>query len=253
MAKRDKRRRQEQQQAQASSTDSQSSSKSTKTRMDRIRENKPLFGIVVLIALIILAAIGVGAYYAIDSITSDDTSDDNTEEVASNQDEDSDESEASDMADEGTEDEETGDSNEEEQDESTEDTSEDEQNDESENDQNEDNSSDDSSDNSNDEDNQEDSQPSSSGHSQAGLATSDAVREEIARTGIWRPVDYNFGDITESPYTVQPGDTLWEIAEGYYGSGFQWTEILSSNSGSIGFLPTGEQSLIYPGTSLNLP
>lgn len=34
-------------------------------------------------------------------------------------------------------------------------------------------------------------------------------------------------------YTVQEGDTLWKIAEKYYGSGAYWEKIYQDNSGVI--------------------
>jgi len=69
----------------------------------------------------------------------------------------------------------------------------------------------------------------------------------------WVATDYQSGDIKSSSYTVQAGDTLWEIAEAKYGSGFEWGKILTANSGSVGFLPNGSQALIVPGQVLVLP
>ena len=54
-------------------------------------------------------------------------------------------------------------------------------------------------------------------------------------------------------YTVQSGDTLWQIAQGKYGTGFDWHKILEANKDKIGFLPDGSQALIIPGQVLNLP
>ena len=54
-------------------------------------------------------------------------------------------------------------------------------------------------------------------------------------------------------YTIQSGDTLWQIAQGKYGSGFDWHKILEANKDKIGFLPDGSQALIIPGQVLNLP
>ena len=53
--------------------------------------------------------------------------------------------------------------------------------------------------------------------------------------------------------TVKAGDTLWEIAEGVYGNGADWTKILEANKGSIGFLANGQQALIMTGQVLTLP
>ena len=69
----------------------------------------------------------------------------------------------------------------------------------------------------------------------------------------WTPNDYTQGDISGSSYTVKSGDTLWEISEGVYGSGFEWTKILDANKEAVGFLPNGSQALIVPGQVLSLP
>ena len=69
----------------------------------------------------------------------------------------------------------------------------------------------------------------------------------------WKANNYNPGDIGGGSYTVKRGDTLWEIAEARYGSGFSWTKILEANKDQIGFLPNGQQSLIHVGDILALP
>ena len=69
----------------------------------------------------------------------------------------------------------------------------------------------------------------------------------------WKANNYKDGDIKGNKYTVIEGDTLWEIAEGAYGDGTQWTHIRDSNSDSIGVLPSGQQALIIPGQVLVLP
>ncbi|KKS07632.1 MAG: hypothetical protein UU59_C0004G0022 [candidate division WWE3 bacterium GW2011_GWE1_41_27] len=69
----------------------------------------------------------------------------------------------------------------------------------------------------------------------------------------WVATDYKKGDIQGASYTVKSGDTLWEIAEGAYGDGTQWTKILEANKGDVGFLANGQQALIIPGQVLVLP
>jgi len=71
--------------------------------------------------------------------------------------------------------------------------------------------------------------------------------------GVWTARDLVANSITESSYTVQSGDTLWEIAEARYGSGFEWGRILEANKDSVGFLPNGSQVLIEVGQTLVLP
>ena len=55
--------------------------------------------------------------------------------------------------------------------------------------------------------------------------------------------------ITSSPYTVVKGDSLWSIAERWFGSayGYRWTEIADLNNISR------SNPLIIPGQKLNLP
>lgn len=75
----------------------------------------------------------------------------------------------------------------------------------------------------------------------------------IMSSGKWQATDYESGEISSGEYTVKLGDTLWEIAEAVYGSGFQWTQILEANDSSIGFLANGQQALIVPGQVLTIP
>ena len=78
---------------------------------------------------------------------------------------------------------------------------------------------------------------------------SEVTSNEIVRVAN----DYKEGDIKGDTYTVVEGDTLWEIAEAVYGSGFEWGRILDANRDSISYLPNGSQALIVPGQVLELP
>lgn len=69
----------------------------------------------------------------------------------------------------------------------------------------------------------------------------------------WTATDYKEGDIEAGEYTVQEGDTLWEISEAVYGDGAMWTKILETNSSDIGYLPNGSQALIVTGQTLMIP
>jgi nucleoid-associated protein YgaU len=53
-------------------------------------------------------------------------------------------------------------------------------------------------------------------------------------------------------HTVVRGDTLWDIAEKFYGSGFEWQKIAEANPGMIGTLPNGNV-LIMTGQVLAVP
>lgn len=59
------------------------------------------------------------------------------------------------------------------------------------------------------------------------------------------------GDATISmdPYTVQPGDNLWNISKDHLGGGQNWHELYKENAQTIGANP----DLIHPGQHLHMP
>jgi len=57
------------------------------------------------------------------------------------------------------------------------------------------------------------------------------------------------GTTYPTTYTVQPGDTLWGIAERFYGAGSRFGPIYAANTGTIGSDP----DLILPGQVLTIP
>jgi len=113
-------------------------------------------------------------------------------------------------------------------------------------------------------------EPKQEGSINGDGATDNKIEENVAGTAItdtttavgtlgtggqytWIPNSYSKGEIVGTNYTVKSGDTLWEIANGLYGDGTQWTKILDANKSNVGFLPSGSQALIVPGQVLVLP
>lgn len=76
--------------------------------------------------------------------------------------------------------------------------------------------------------------------------------ESTTLFGQWVANDYQPGDIEQGEYTVREGDTLWELAEGAYGDPYVWGDILAQNSNDVGYLPNGQQALIFPGQVLTI-
>jgi hypothetical protein len=54
-------------------------------------------------------------------------------------------------------------------------------------------------------------------------------------------------------YTVLNGDSLWSISNLFYGYGREWRKIRNANKDQIGFLITGEQTLLRDGMILDIP
>lgn len=53
-------------------------------------------------------------------------------------------------------------------------------------------------------------------------------------------------------YLIKSGDTLWDIAQKEYGSGFKYPEIIKNNPGKTFKFKNGAEGLIFPGTQLEL-
>lgn len=69
-------------------------------------------------------------------------------------------------------------------------------------------------------------------------------------TSTWVAAAHEANSISGNEYVVKSGDTLWEIANGRYGSGFEWKKIADANN--VEYNSVG-RPLIYPGQVLQLP
>jgi nucleoid-associated protein YgaU len=66
----------------------------------------------------------------------------------------------------------------------------------------------------------------------------------------WVAKDYQANSLQGITHNVQSGDTLWEIAEAYYGNGADWVKIANANG--VGYNVNGHP-LIYAGTTITIP
>jgi len=57
-----------------------------------------------------------------------------------------------------------------------------------------------------------------------------------------------FGFLRPRHYTVKPGDTLWAIAQSYYGDGAKYPVIFEANRDLL-----KDPNKIYPGQVLTIP
>lgn len=56
----------------------------------------------------------------------------------------------------------------------------------------------------------------------------------------------------QQTHLVVAGDTLWELSQKYYGTGYLWFKIRDANQNKVGLLPNG-RPLITPDTVLVIP
>lgn len=83
-------------------------------------------------------------------------------------------------------------------------------------------------------------------------ASSDTKLSTNNNGSVWVANDYDLNEFKDkdAKYTVVNGDTLWEIAEAYYGNGAEWTKIASANN--VSYLSNGNP-LIITGQVLTIP
>jgi nucleoid-associated protein YgaU len=80
--------------------------------------------------------------------------------------------------------------------------------------------------------------------SESGTVASSTTIKETPATGIG-----SGGDVE---YVVTQGDTLWQIADKFYGSGFEWYRLRDANPNLVSTLSNG-RPLITPGQHLLIP
>ena len=94
-----------------------------------------------------------------------------------------------------------------------------------------------------------------------------AVASEELKNKVWdsiKAVDASYGDVTcdltvdsslpspppdETVYTVVAGDSLWKIAQKFYGNGSVFKKIIEANPDKL----EDENSVIHPGDELKIP
>ena len=59
-------------------------------------------------------------------------------------------------------------------------------------------------------------------------------------------------EVKATTHTVVRGESLWSIAQRYYGSGYEWYKIRDTNKDKVGTLANG-RPLITPGQVLTIP
>lgn len=73
------------------------------------------------------------------------------------------------------------------------------------------------------------------------ISASSTIRQEEPTTEI---------PSKDTKYTIQKGDTLWDLAEKHYGSGFEYHKIIEKNPGKTFQFEDGRQGLIFEGTEI---
>lgn len=94
-----------------------------------------------------------------------------------------------------------------------------------------------------------------------------AAPSEATKNAVWdqiKQVDSSYSDLTcdlsvdtslappapaARTYTVKAGDSLWKIAQNFYGNGSKFPQIIAGNPGKL----KDEKTVIHPGDVLNIP
>jgi len=89
---------------------------------------------------------------------------------------------------------------------------------------------------------------------QNNISATSTIRDQENQTEKYSQDEYsqskNKEIKTEIKYVIKKGDTLWDLAEKYYGSGFEYHKIIEKNPGKTFKFADGRQGLIYEGTEI---
>jgi len=76
------------------------------------------------------------------------------------------------------------------------------------------------------------------------------ISANFSSNSTWSANNYEPNELKGGTHKVEKGDTLWELAEAYYGNGANWHQIASANN--VTYLANGNP-LIIPGQTLTIP
>jgi LysM repeat protein len=82
------------------------------------------------------------------------------------------------------------------------------------------------------------------------------IYQNISATSTSREIENSISESNknnqEIKYVIKKGDTLWQIAERYYGSGLEYKKIIEKNPGKTFKFGDGREGLIYEGTEIKI-
>jgi len=85
---------------------------------------------------------------------------------------------------------------------------------------------------------------------QNNISATSTIRGQENQNEKYSQNEYSQSKNNEIKYVIKKGDTLWDLAEKYYGSGFEYHKIIEKNPGKTFKFADGRQGLIYEGTEI---